>query len=82
MARAIPDGICRGTGPRLLRQGAKESHAAGPARMSKRGDRGRDIAALGKPHACHVRSATIELQSTQGGCAGLKTASAERFTRF
>jgi hypothetical protein len=30
MARTIPDGICRGTGPCPSQQGAKKTHAAGP----------------------------------------------------
>ena len=62
MARAIPDGICLKIQPRHPGRGAKKTHTAGPARITKRGDRGGDLAALGTPPACHARAAAIELQ--------------------
>jgi len=62
MARLSPDGICRGTGPCPSRQGAKKIHAAGLARISKRGDHGGDLATQGTPPACKARAAAIALQ--------------------
>jgi len=62
MARAIPDGFCRGTGHCPSQQGAKKPHAAGPTRFTKRGDHGGNRAVLGTPPACHARAAAIDLQ--------------------